>query len=150
MIIGVWSPVSVNEKNISSIQIDMSAKALASPIIGHRGHPGKAERRHLMWHKNLLCSFKPLSSRRTKLLVPGWLRHPARSVPVAAARPRVVFSINNTYVYCLCRGTRARLIRVMDHLRAPWQRPVTVSSEDHKPTSKLDLAEITLLSLLVF
>lgn len=60
MIIGVWSPVSANEKNISSIQIDMSAKALAFPIIGHRGHPGKVERRHLMWQKNLLCSL-PLS-----------------------------------------------------------------------------------------
>lgn len=38
--------MSVKEKNISFNPIDVSAKALASPIIGHRGHPAKAERRH--------------------------------------------------------------------------------------------------------
>lgn len=87
MIIGVWSPVSAKEKNISSIQIDMSAKALASPIIGRRGHPRKAEWRHLMRHKNLLCSFTLVLPDTQSGMCQTEMWHPACSVAAAAAYP---------------------------------------------------------------
>lgn len=69
----------------------MSAKALASPIIGHRGHPGGAERRHLMQHKNLLCSFT-LSAYPTGKTACARLKCDARPAPWQSQLPiRVVF-----------------------------------------------------------
>lgn len=78
IITGVWSPVSGKKKNISFNPIDMSAKALASRIIGHRGHPGEAEPRRFV-QKNLLCS--SLLSRRQTIRGPRRAEIATRDAP---------------------------------------------------------------------
>lgn len=94
MVISMWSLVSVNEKNISSIQIDMSAKALASHIIGHRGHPGKAERATFNVAQEFVILIQnPLrltpTYENSSRLVEMW--HLTRSVQFTAAHPGIVF-----------------------------------------------------------
>lgn len=88
IITGVWSPVSAKEKNISFNPIDMSAKALASPIIGHRGHPRQSRAAAFSCRKKLLCS-SLLSSRQTKTACAGLKCDTRRARwTAAAARPR--------------------------------------------------------------
>lgn len=71
IITGVWSPVSAKEKNISFNPIDMPAKALASPIIGHRGHP-RQSRAAAFSCREICCAHPSSLAGRQKLLVLGW------------------------------------------------------------------------------
>lgn len=71
IITAVWSPVSAKEKNISFNPIDTSAKALASPIIGHRGHPRRSWAAAFLCRKMYWAHPSSLVSRQ-KLLALGW------------------------------------------------------------------------------
>lgn len=71
IITGVWSPVSAKQKNISFNPTDMSAKALASPIIGHRGHPRQSQVAAFSCRK-ICCAHPSSLAGRQKPLALGW------------------------------------------------------------------------------
>lgn len=62
----------------------MSAKALASPIIGHRGHPRQSQTAAFSCRK-ICCAHPSSAASRQKLLVLSWN---ATRWTAAAARPR--------------------------------------------------------------